>query len=391
MNLGGLAIESGDFPLSQVHLMPDVLRWGEVSRPGLDTVLAAYVAFVSAELGCALRDCEHQNDALARNLAAKLQTLPSADFRRVVLAPDFTYRLLWRHPDRIQRVSDFLDKALHVEGVISGREPADCDAWTALGDARILQSGEILRGVNIPGLPPLDLDSPNVMRDVRTGEFPSVCGNDPVQLRSLNNDVRPVVIDRMTTAWREISATSKLVADFVSNFVQVIVLQNDDTRAKFSSGSNRRYIGGVVIKNPHSECASAIKLAEAMVHEATHALLYMALYTVPWGADNNHAYANLGRIVSPWTGAQLKASSFVQACFVWYGLLHFWSLALRLQTVEGMDEARRCMARALSGFVGSPLLDNLCSEDRKIVRDDVSNAIETMQSRVTACFGDGLP
>jgi hypothetical protein len=378
MNFEGPAIESSDSLLSKVHLLPDVLQWGEVSQAGLDTVFDGYVAFVSQALGYALGECERQDNALARNVAAKLETVPAPDFLRVVLAPEFTKQLLWRHPDRIQRLCEFLDKALHVEGVIGGREEADCDAWTALGDMKVLRDGEILRGVDIPGLPSLDLDSPNVTRDVRTDEFA------PDQFRSLTNDVRPVVIDRMTAAWREISATSKVVADFVAKFVQVIVLQSDNIRPKFSSVSTGSYIGLVIIRNPHSENVSDIGLAEVMVHEAIHSLLFMALHTRPWGADN--VYANGVKIVSPWSGRPLDLYQFLQACFVWYGLLHFWNLALQAKTFNGTDEAHSCMAHALRGFVGSPLLDNLCSEDRKIVRDDVSNAIETMQSRVKACF-----
>jgi hypothetical protein len=376
-DFGGLAIEAGDFPLSRVHLMPDVLQWEAASRAGSDTVFDAYVAFVSEALACALRDGERQGDTLARNLAAKLQTVPSPNFFRVVLAPDVTCRLLWRHPDRVQRVSEFLDKALHVEAVISGREEADCDAWTALGDMKVLQSGEILRAADIPGLPPLDLDSPNIA----SGEFVSIIGHGEVRFRSLSHDVRPVVIDRMTSAWDEISATSKLVADFIAKFVQVFVLRSDNIRTEFSSGSYRRYIGRVVMGNPHSDSVSDIGLAEAMVHEAIHALLYMALYTVPWGVDSNRMYTKGVRIVSPWTGAPLNVSSFLQACFVWYGLVHFWSLALRRESFNDTHGTRLRMARALEGFVGSPLVDNLCSEDRKIVRDDVITAIEKMQSR----------
>jgi hypothetical protein len=380
MNFEGLATNPGDLTLSKVHLLPDVLEWGEVSPTGLDTVFDGYVGFISQALGYAVGECERQDNALASNLAAKLQTVPDTDFLRVVLAPEFTNRLLWRHPDGIRGLCEFLDKAFHAEGVISGREQADCDAWTALGDTKVLQTGEILRGVDIPGLPPLDLDSPNVARDVRRGDFA------PDQFRPLRNAVRPLVIDRLTTAWHEISATSKVVADFVAKFVQVIVLQSDTTRTKFSSVSTGSHIGLVVIRNPHSESASDIGLAEVMVHEAIHALLFMALHTTPWGADDNCAYASGLKIKSPWSGRPLDLYQFLQACFVWYGLLHFWSLALRVKTFKGMDEVRGSMAHALKGFVGSPLLDSICSEDRKIVRDDVSDAIETMQSRAKACF-----
>jgi hypothetical protein len=386
-----LAIELGDFPLSKVDLMPDVLRWEDVSQAGLEAVFDGYVAFVSQALdvaflsqalGHSLGECERQESALARNLAAKLQTVPAPDFLRVMLAPEFTHRLLWPHPNRLQRVCEFLDKALHAEGVISGREEAaDCDVWTALGDVKILQSGEIMRGVNIPGLPPLDFDSPNVTSSVRSGEFA------PNHFRLLSDHVRPLVIDRMTIARDEISATSTLVADFVAKFVQVIVLQSESASARLSSGSNGQYIGRVVITNPHSEYASDIEITEAIVHEAIHSLLFMALCTVPWGIDPNRTYVTGVKIVSPWTGTPLDVEQFLQACFVWYGLLHFWNLALRGETLKGSDKPRIRFAEALRGFVGSPLIDNLCSEDRKILRDDVSNAIETMQSEAKARFG----
>jgi hypothetical protein len=389
MIIDGRGIELGDPLLSKVHLMPDILQWERVSQADLDTVFDGYVAFVSQAAGVAfisqmlehaLGECERQDSDLARKVAAKLQTVPGRDFLRIVLAPEFTHRLLWPQRDRIQRLCRFLDKALYVEGVISGREEADCDAWAALGDMQVLQSGEILRGVNIPGLPPLDLDSPNVTTAVRNGDFVED------QFGILSNDVRPLVIDRMTIAWHGIAATSKSVADFVAKFVQVIVLQSENAATQFCAGSNGQYVGRVVFTNPHSERVSDITLAEAIVHEAIHTLLLMGLCTVPWGADSNCAYAEGGKVVSPWTGRPLDLEQFLQACFVWYGLLHFWNLALRAKSFKDADKARSRMDHALRGFVKSPLLDGVHSEDRKIVRDDVCDAIETMQSRVKACF-----
>jgi len=382
MNPECLAIASDSFPESTIHLMPDVLRWEKASPAGLDTVYDTYVAFVSQALGYALSDLRRQDRGLADHLATQLQTVPDPDFLRVILAPDFTYRLLWRRPDRIQRVSEYLNQALHVEGVIAGREKADYEAWSALGDVKVLQTGETAHGVKIPGLPPLDLDSPNVTNP----EFEPDPADDEVQFHPLSNDIRPMVIDQMTTAWQQISATSTLVADFVGKFVQVIVLRSDNERKAFSGGSSHGCIGRVVIGNPHLDFVSDVRLADALVHEAIHALLYMQLYRAPWGTSHG-AYAPDVRVVSPWTGAALPVTSFLQACFVWYGLLHFWSLAHEAKTFRGAQEVRGRMDLALAGFVGPPLLDELSNEDRKIVNDDVSSAIETMQARVKARFG----
>jgi hypothetical protein len=382
MHPESLAIASGSFPDSTIHLMPDLLRWGEASRAGLDTVYDTYVAFVGQALGYALSDLKRKDRDLADHLVGQLQTVPAPDFLRVILAPDFTYRLFWRRPDRIQRVSEYLNQALHVEGVIGGREKAGCEAWSALGDIKVLRTGEIAHGVKIPGLPPLDLDSPNVT----SAEFQPDPADDGVQFHPLSNDVRPMVIDRMATAWQQISATSTLVADFAAKFVQVIVLRSDNERSAFSGGSSHGCIGRVVIDNPHLDFVSDVRLADALVHEAIHALLYMQVYRAPWGTSHG-AFAQGVRVVSPWTGAALPVTSFLQACFVWYGLLHFWRLAHEAKTFGGAQEAHVGMTLALAGFLGSPLLDALSSEDRKIVSDDVSSAIQTMQARVKACYG----
>jgi len=63
-------------------------------------------------------------------------------------------------------------------------------------------------------------------------------------------------------------------------------------------------------------------------------------------------------VVSPWSGATLPVRPFLQACFVWFGLANFWSLAQGGSTFrssrleERLDLARR-------GFLAGPLLERL--------------------------------
>ncbi|BBZ46465.1 aKG-HExxH-type peptide beta-hydroxylase [Mycobacterium parmense] len=375
------AVEPEAFPASKVHLLPDALRWEDVSRGRFDPVFDDYVSLVGNTLHRALDDDRTPEDGFVGNLAAKLRSVPSPDFLRVALSPCFTSRLLWQPATSARGALEFLDRALHVEAVISGRERADCDAWTALGDVKVLRSGEILRGVGVPGLPPLDFDGPNITDDLPTG------GADPARFGSLSGAVRPTVIDRITVAWEEITATSEAVADFVAKFVQVIVPRCDTARTRFSSGSYRQYIGRVVIGNPHAAGAGHVAHAEALVHEAIHALLYMALYPVSWGVRDPRAYRPGERVVSPWTGAHLQLSSYLQACFVWYGLVHFWDLARQGETFGDGDRARCRRDRALGGFVGPPLLDLLGSDNRALIRADVVDAVESIQDRVLSRFG----
>jgi hypothetical protein len=341
-------------------------------------VFDAYVSLVHATLHRGLHGASaFRYSTLARELSGKLHNVPPLELRRVLLAPDFTNRLLWQQPDRIELALEFLDKALRVEGMISGREKANCDAWTALGDAMVLRNGEVQRGARIAGMPPLDFDSPYPTND---SSKPTPMAT-PAHFRSLSGAVRPLTLERMATAWSGLSAASLIASDFVTQFVQVIALRRHNERAGFSSGSYRGYIGRVVLGNPDSEFSSDIRIVEALVHEAIHAMLYMTLYPVAWGVEDSRCYAEGEKVVSPWTGASLKLSSFLQACFVWYGLLNFWWRALERNAFRDTDRASRRLEQALKGFQGTPLLNIVGHEDRKVIRDDVSDAVELLQEK----------
>src|SRR5215467_11859612 len=58
---------------------------------------------------------------------------------------------------------------------------------------------------------------------------------------------------------------------------------------------------------------------------ATHTLLRVSEFEGQFTQDTppNVELVN----PSPWTGAILPLSNLVEACFVWYGLYHFWLLA----------------------------------------------------------------
>jgi hypothetical protein len=360
--------------------MPDVLQWGKASQAGLDAVFGAYVARVDEEIGRALGRCERRDKALAHRLIARLETVPARDFLRVALAPDFTYRLFWQHPDA-PMVCKFLEQALHVEAVVSGTEKAERDMWTALGDIKALRTGGIIQGATIPGLPALDVDSPNT-RSSKWGPDRPINSNG---YGPLSNDVRPMVLDRLATAWDQVAVVNEVVAKFVARFVQVILLRGLDSASGFASGSDARHAGLMILDNPHSQHVSDIMLTETIVHEAMHSLLYMTIHEMPWGPGDSCAFTST-RVISPWSGTPLTVDSFLHACFVWYGVLHFWSGALPITALSDADQVRGRVARSVEGFLGAPLLDNLCKDDRKAVRKDIGCAIVTMQSRVKASF-----
>src|SRR5260370_18494033 len=95
---------------------------------------------------------------------------------------------------------------------------------------------------------------------------------------------------------------------------------------QFSTGATTQYVGRTFITNPHVHSVDIVDLAEALVHEGIHALLFMEELQRSWG-DIPELRDGVRRVESPWTGNSLSLSSFFQAGFSWYWLADFWALA----------------------------------------------------------------
>jgi hypothetical protein len=100
----------------------------------------------------------------------------------------------------------------------------------------------------------------------------------------------------------------------------------------------------------------------------------------PWLLDEHIFFDESIRVESPWTGTQLLLRPFLQACFVWYGLLNFWSnpdVLSNLPETEVLHMARR----AHVGFTKGSLVDKV-KQWRNSIDTDVLDAIETLQQTV---------
>jgi HEXXH motif-containing protein len=168
------------------------------------------------------------------------------------------------------------------------------------------------------------------------------------------------------------------VSTFCSRFLKVIVLQQDDKGQSVSAYSTQQYPGRAVISNP--QFIDVVQTAESVVHEAIHAYLYMLSQTYPWGISDP-GYDDKPKVLSPWTGTLLPVSTFLHACFVWYGLLNFWSHALLADTFPSR-RVRGRMSRAARGFLGKSLLDMMDKSDLALVFEPIRRAIDRMQFQV---------
>jgi hypothetical protein len=127
-----------------------------------------------------------------------------------------------------------------------------------------------------------------------------------------------------------------------------------------------------------------VGVAESLVHEAIHALLYMQERRKAWVTTN--LYQGPQVLISPWTGSRLPLRPFMQACLVWYGLLNLWCAGLLEDQFDPLHVRAR-IAVALGGFLQGPLVDRLAPW-RAGISDDVVEAIAVLQDQVCRTMAD---
>jgi hypothetical protein len=102
--------------------------------------------------------------------------------------------------------------------------------------------------------------------------------------------------------------------------------------SSFISSSNGWYIGRTLLVN--LEQVPTELVADALIHEAIHVLLYMVDEVNPWQPSLEMSTALGNTIVSPWTLNKLSIRNLVQAVFVWFGLFNFWQKALAFEKYD---------------------------------------------------------
>lgn len=169
---------------------------------------------------------------------------------------------------------------------------------------------------------------------------------------------------------------------FTSSFIYLLCIREEaGDRAAFSSVSFGCYPGLALLSNCHSPDVGAHKLADALVHEAIHSALFL-FETTKHPLLTGQPPAHL-LLQSPWTGRQLSVDSYVQACFVWYGLAHLWK-----QMTSGADEigeAATFLRQAQGGFRLAPVsgqnraaLSEFCAPDTFHCLQELESELRTV-------------
>ena len=367
---------------SLIATLPEMLTWS--ARDAVwDRIHDRYRGVVGEALGDVVAAIDRGGSARGKELIDALDEASDDALLRVVLAPETSYRLLWQRPQDSQATAEFIHRSLLAERAREGRPTAIAEeTWTALGDALVKPTGEVVAAPSIEGFVPIDFDS----RTVRDAD-PYGLHHDRSPWHPLVEDHRAIALDRLGQAMACIRATSGVAGDFITRFVKVLVLQEDDEQSYFTGYSTQQYAGRTVIGNP--QLAQVGQIAESIVHEAIHAMLYMLLQTHPWGLEDPY-FDDTKKLPSPWTGKMLPVSTLLHACFVWYGLLTFWSRATTSKAFPP-KWVRGRMSRAALGFAGPPLLERLDEADRDAIAPPIRAAIGRMQDRVIESLGGRGP
>jgi hypothetical protein len=142
------------------------------------------------------------------------------------------------------------------------------------------------------------------------------------------------------------------VRDFVHQMTTRVVFRSDLRRpSSFASGTFRGHAGMTLIVNPQVIAGSTLRLVDALVHESVHTAIEMFEQV---DAHLCRPAPSELRLRSCWSGRDLTLDQFVQACFVWWGLLNLW----RLWPAEGPEErraAKELLERAACGFRARPV------------------------------------
>lgn len=371
-----------DTNTSLIATLPDFLTW----QSGNDLTRSAckiHVQYVYHQV----KEWSNHADT---DLFHLVTSLPMSSQQRLLLAPRF-YTLLRSNSEPGAGEIDSFRQFLDLERYLCNQDgDRPRGSWTALYDfylapeepaedeAPACNSSLSFRGAtfraSMLGSIVVDAFSPFTEIDfpVPLGE---VTNHTPEELE--------FITWRLEKSLEQISRISRTARSAVDALVQVISLIRAPQSVKGTqSFSNKPVIGRMGLANADSNRWSISKIADAIVHESIHALIYKIELTNSLYLDDSVESEGF-TVVSPWSGRELPLHSFVHACFVWFGLWNFWGLASPEEY-----KAAELRSRAARGFLTGHPLSCIPDAARVRIRPEVRHAIDRMFKQVTTSVND---
>jgi hypothetical protein len=148
-------------------------------------------------------------------------------------------------------------------------------------------------------------------------------GNHTPNLSHYKENEIEILLSRLYNSLDFIKQNNSITFGLIIQIVKVISLRKDKSNlTSFGSSSWPHSPGLIGIINIDNFDISKEKIISSIIHETIHSYLYYIEIFYPFCSDVNRYY-NL-KAKSPWTGRVIPIASFIHACFVWYGIYHFW-------------------------------------------------------------------
>jgi HEXXH motif-containing protein len=310
-----------------------------------------------------------------------LTQLDNRELATTLAAPEVSYRLLWPMHHEDLQAAGFIRDALRTAYAAARALQVEPAQWLADGSGCVDAAGRVSRPWVRPGGLPVDFGSPYALATDVSGE----------RLRAPTLR-QPLVAEEIEAVQTKLHAAAEATARaaphawrMALDFTKALILIPDlGAPQQFSSGSSGQFVGRSVLANPQLAKVGAVQIAEALVHEAIHAVLYMDEQHDAWVLDDA-LYAGPLRITSPWTGNRLPLRPFLQAAFVWYGILTLWS---RVRTDDAFEPqgVRARLNEAAAGFLRGRLLDRVGPAIDRLA-PELLQSVDALQGSVEAALG----
>ncbi len=284
-------------------------------------------------------------------LAQALEACDEEVFRRAVLAPETTRRVLNPSHFNDEHTAAYIRLAIQTEYVVAGRQKwvPKTQVWSALGDAAVTTSGAVRLFPRIDSPIALDFGSPSAAISVGNAAAPGT-----VTL-AFTSTLMEEIGGKLKTAVGRLARASPSLKDLVDSSLFAVVFSVDQSVQGLSSGSTPSHIGRMRFSN--AQMANDYQFVEIITHECTHNVIHMLETEEQW-IDREDQLPAHNSVVSPWSGRSLSFRKYLEANFVWYGLYHLWKRIIETETLPP-EGALPYLREAAKGFHCGSNLDRL--------------------------------
>ena len=332
---------------------PEILSWSKYS---IDLADVVYKSYINVLITCFI---EHLSN-LNTELYGRFRALPETSAQRIIEAPE-TYNQLVRatRNEDNQFYCHILD-GVEVEMARNycNEECCAIKKWSANGDLFFdvtnepafdkygWRIGGYYAAHRLGGQIPLDNQSIHARRSMPVADFRSVQYGNPEPMSLVEEDR---AASKIVESFNILAEVLPIAAKFILRYAKSIVLRKSSlSRGIFQSASRNAFIGQIVFLNAHEDHVDHEYVAESLIHESIHSLLWRAEILDHFIVDPNK---HMGTVRSPWSGEEIYYYTLLQACLVWYGIFCFWSNVLDQQSFFQKERITFLLERARRGFL----------------------------------------